>query len=140
MEFQEFQAGMVRLSRTYGPQCYPQERVNLFWDELQKYPPGIFPDVVLELIANELKPPMLRQILALMDEEVKRRGRRPSIPEEKVPEYKRSPETMRLLNELMEKMGGKAQPTEDETKRHEILKEQVRTIDWKERQAGEKEQ
>ncbi len=141
MEFPEFQAGMLRLARTYGASAYPKERVNLFWDELEKFNGQVFAEAVTELIANELKPPMLKQILGAIDEELKRRARRPAEHRETVPLYERSPETMEMLKTLMERMGGKPQATEEEMDRHEKLRQQLRaTPDWKERQAGEREE
>lgn len=138
MKFQEFQTGMLRLGRTYGVSGYPQERVNLFWGELEKFDGAVFYDAVTELIANELKPPMLRQILAAVDEEIKRSARRPTHQVEPVPNYERSAETKAMLADLFARMGGKPQPTDDEIDRHEKLKQQLRVVDWKEKQAGEK--
>jgi hypothetical protein len=141
MGFPEFQAGMLRLARTYGANAYPKERVDLFWDALEKFNGQVFTDAVTELIANELKPPMLKQILGAIDEELKRRARQPAERREAVPLYERSPETMAMLKALMERMNGKPQATEEEMDRHEKLRQQLRAIpDWKERQAGEREE
>lgn len=43
-----------------------------------------------------------------------------------------------MLADLFARMGGKPQPTDDEIDRHEKLKQQLRVVDWKEKQAGEK--
>ena len=59
MTLAEFKGQVERLIKTYGPDKYPQERVNLIWDEFKGMQVHLFETIVSRLIGENSTPPML---------------------------------------------------------------------------------
>lgn len=70
MTKEEFAIGMKKLSDVFGGEkLYPQARVIAFYDELRGVEARLWSSVVLKLVKEESKPPMMREIrLALSSE------------------------------------------------------------------------
>lgn len=62
MTYQFFTLEFSRMTKNYGDKAYPQDRVDQIWKRLQDLPEALFRDLLGELIAYNLHPPMLDKI------------------------------------------------------------------------------
>jgi hypothetical protein len=69
----EFKTQIDRLTATYGPKAYPQERADLLWREFKGIGLPVFEKIVSRLIAEHSMAPMLpkfRELAAQYREQV----------------------------------------------------------------------
>ncbi len=66
MEKEVFRNQIERLKKTFGPTFYPDERLFLFWRELQIFPDQLFVEAVDALISDSRFPPLLQELLGAM--------------------------------------------------------------------------
>lgn len=55
----DFKKQLDRLTATYGPKAYPQERADLLWNEFKSVGPQVFIEVVSKLISENSAAPMM---------------------------------------------------------------------------------
>lgn len=66
----EFKTGMDRIRNVFGDKAYPEERVDLIWQETRRLTAGEFATIVGELIAAQAAPPLIgkfREAMAYMN-------------------------------------------------------------------------
>jgi hypothetical protein len=57
----EFKRQIDRLTATYGPKAYPQERADILWNEFKSLGSSTFERVVTKLIAENSTAPMIQK-------------------------------------------------------------------------------